>query len=329
MFKVVFAIVAISLLLTFQYTVASERYVFCLDWVVYGRHAPYYVALAKGFYAARGLDIEIVQGYGSYDTIKRVGLGEATFGFADMGSLIIARSEGIQVKCIGMVYHKAPYVIFFLARSGIQQPKDLENRTIAATAGEAPRKIFPVFAQINGVDNSKISWLIVAAEAKIPLLLTHKVDAIAEYVLTRPLLANLAAEQGEEVREILLADHGVDIYSNGLIVADNFARQNPGAVKNFVEATFEGFVYTFTHTDEAVRILLQYKPILDPEVALSEIDILRELMELPDSRRPHIGWMEESKVRRTIELISEAYELTIKLDPHSVYTNDYLPPIIK
>lgn len=322
--KVAGIVLVLSLIPTLQAFGSSGSYTFALDWVVYGRHAPYYVALDKGFYAARGLNIEIVRGYGSYDTIKRVGMGEAVFGFADMGALVIARSEGIKVKCVGMVYHKAPYALFSLARTGIAEPKDLEGHSIAATAGEAPRKMFPVFAELNGIDVNKITWLIVAPEAKTPMLLAGKADVVAEYVLTRPVLSKLATEQGEEITEILMADYGLDIYSNGLIVSDDFARENPDVVRRFVEATFEGFTYTFAHPEEAVEILLKYKPILEKDIALAEIAILRELMLISEEEKPQPGWMDETKVRKTIETVSRAYELAGNIDPSSIYTNDYV-----
>ena len=44
---------------------AAEKINFQLDWIAYGRHAPYYTALDKGFYSKRGLDVSIAQGRGT------------------------------------------------------------------------------------------------------------------------------------------------------------------------------------------------------------------------------------------------------------------------
>ena len=38
---------------------ATEKVTFRLDWIPYGRHAPYYVALAKNFYGSAGLDVDV------------------------------------------------------------------------------------------------------------------------------------------------------------------------------------------------------------------------------------------------------------------------------
>ena len=36
-----------------------------LNWYVYGEHAPFYYGKEKGFYAAKGIDLEIQEGRGS------------------------------------------------------------------------------------------------------------------------------------------------------------------------------------------------------------------------------------------------------------------------
>jgi ABC-type nitrate/sulfonate/bicarbonate transport system substrate-binding protein len=39
---------------------ALEKFPFRLNWTLYGEHAPFFVALDKGFYKEEGLDVEIV-----------------------------------------------------------------------------------------------------------------------------------------------------------------------------------------------------------------------------------------------------------------------------
>ena len=56
-----------------------------MDFIIGGKHAPWYVALEKGFYAKRGLSATIQASTGSADTVRTVGSGGADFGFADAG----------------------------------------------------------------------------------------------------------------------------------------------------------------------------------------------------------------------------------------------------
>src|SRR6476659_9694423 len=104
-----------------------------------GRHAYFFVALDKGYYKAAGLDVKILRGQGSVDAIRQVGAGNATFGFADTGSLVLARAnDQIPVKLVASVYARPPQAIFCREDAGIKLPKDLEERSIANPAGGQP-----------------------------------------------------------------------------------------------------------------------------------------------------------------------------------------------
>ena len=69
-----------------------------LDFIIGGKHAPWYVALEKGFYAKRGLNATIQASTGSADTVRTVASGGADFGFADLATTIVAKSRGTPVQ---------------------------------------------------------------------------------------------------------------------------------------------------------------------------------------------------------------------------------------
>src|SRR3984893_15550951 len=72
-----------------------------------GRHAYFFVAIEKGYYRDVGLDVKVVRGQGSVDAIRQVGANNAIVGFADAGSLVLARgNDQIPVKLVAIVYAK-------------------------------------------------------------------------------------------------------------------------------------------------------------------------------------------------------------------------------
>src|SRR5947207_15985826 len=86
---------AASLLFSVQPTRAEpEKVNFVLDWVIYGRHTPYFVSLEKGFFEKRNIKAKIEHGYGSAASLKRLAAAQADFIFADFTGLIV--SCGIQ-----------------------------------------------------------------------------------------------------------------------------------------------------------------------------------------------------------------------------------------
>src|SRR5882724_8663150 len=82
---------------------------FSLDFIVLGRHAPFYVAIEKGFFKEEGLNVNIIQAKGTAQAIQNVESGLAQIGFTAVASLVVARAEGSTVKVVSVLYQKAPF----------------------------------------------------------------------------------------------------------------------------------------------------------------------------------------------------------------------------
>src|SRR5882762_160693 len=63
-----------------------QKVVFALNWFPVGDHAAYWVALEKGYYRQRGLDVDMQNSKGSGDSIAKVDTGRAAVGQAGGGA---------------------------------------------------------------------------------------------------------------------------------------------------------------------------------------------------------------------------------------------------
>ncbi|MET0879226.1 MAG: ABC transporter substrate-binding protein, partial [Tardiphaga sp.] len=105
---------------------AEDKALLQLDWIASGEHAAYYAGLQKGFFKDAGIDLSIVRGYGSGDTVNKVAAGAAKFGVADVGAVLAGRAQQqVPVKSIVAVYTYSPHSMFVLKSSGITSFKDL------------------------------------------------------------------------------------------------------------------------------------------------------------------------------------------------------------
>src|SRR5262245_9410161 len=77
-----------------------------LDFIVGGNHAPWFVALEKGFYAKRGLNVTIQPGTGSADTIRTIAAGGADVGFSNVATAIVGRSRGTPIVSVAQLGYK-------------------------------------------------------------------------------------------------------------------------------------------------------------------------------------------------------------------------------
>src|SRR6202023_826592 len=150
---------------------AADKVTFVTDFGYNGRHAYYFVALDKGYYAKHDLDVSIVRGQGSADAVKQVAAGTAQIGFADTAAVILGRgNDQIPVRLVAIVYAKPPHAIYVLKESGIAKPKDLEGKRIADTAFSAVPKLFDAYAKAANIDAGKVTWL-GAASGTLPGML--------------------------------------------------------------------------------------------------------------------------------------------------------------
>src|SRR5260370_22575145 len=125
---------------------AADKVTFVTDYGLYGRHAYYFVAMEKGYYARENLDIEIVRSQGSANTIKQVANGTAQVGFADAFAVVLGRAnDDIPVKLVAMIYPKPPHPVYVLKDSGIASPKDFEGKTLADTAFSSVPTLFATY----------------------------------------------------------------------------------------------------------------------------------------------------------------------------------------
>ena len=176
-------------LLCAQRARAADNVSVITDFGFNGRHAYFFVALEKGYYRDAGLDVRLIPGQGSVDAIRQVGAGNATFGFADAGSLVLARAnDQIPVQLVAIVYAKPPQAIFCREDAGLKTPKDLEGNSIANPAGGSIPDMFPAFAKAAAIDASKVRWVVASSSALPGLLATGKVPCVGQFTVGEPLL---------------------------------------------------------------------------------------------------------------------------------------------
>jgi NitT/TauT family transport system substrate-binding protein len=294
-----------------------------VDWVIYGIYAPYFVAREKGYYKDVDLEVQIERGYGAADSLKKVLMGVSIFGLSDASSVVLARAQGGKAKMVAVVYQKAPHVIYFLKRSGIRNPKDLEGRTVGYSPGDAIYPLFPAFAKMNGVDASKVQWVSVEPAMKLPMLLAGKYEAVTFYILGRAQFEKGAAPLGG-LGELTYIDHGLNIYSNGIVATDAFIAQNPGLVRGFLEASLKGFKDTFSNPEEALDVMMKSHPLMDRALNRDSIEVLRSLAISEITERHGIGYADRGLMEKTRDLIVQAYGLKAAIPLEDLYTNAFL-----
>jgi NitT/TauT family transport system substrate-binding protein len=198
---------------------------FALDWKFEGPAAPYFVAIDKGYYKAEGLNVTIDSGPGSVAGIARVAAGTYPLGFFDINSLVKFRDQNPdkQVKAVMMVYDRPPFSIVTVARTGINKPKDLEGKVLGAPAADGAFAQWKAFVKENGIDDSKVRIENVGFPVREPMLADGKVDAITGFSFSSYFNLLQKGIPAKDIKVFLMADHGLVLYGNAIMVNPDYA----------------------------------------------------------------------------------------------------------
>ena len=296
-----------------------------LDFIVGGKHIPWFVAQEKGFYAKRGLDATIQAGAGSADTVRNIAAGGADFGFADMSTTIVARSRGTPVQTVAQLGY-VPTTILWREDTNIKTLKDLEGKSWAISPGQAQWFLMPAFCQINNINFKAIRIQQTAPPLQPAALVARKADFIVMFRASNDEVAELAADkQGIKLNRIYMKDKGLNIYGSGLIVKDDDIKRRPELVRAYVEGTMEGLRYARDHQEESLEILLKLKPELNKALATVQLkNALNEVMIPPESVQVGLGYMKPEIMEKTVRITNEYFDMGRKVSTKEVYTNRFI-----
>ena len=296
-----------------------------LDFIIGGKHAPWFVAAEKGFYAKRGLAATIQAGTGSADTVRSIAAGGADFGFADISTAIVARSRGTSVQAVGQLGYVGA-TIMWREETPIKTLKDLEGKSLAISPGQAQWFLLPAYCRINRIDYKSIRIQETAAPIQPAALIAKKADFIIMFRGSNDEVAEqAAAKQGMRLKRIYMKDTGLDIYGSGLIVKEEDVKKRPDLVRAYVEGTMEGLRYTRDHQEESLQILLKQKPELD--AALTTLQLKNALYEVfipPESVKLALGFMKPDIMAKTVRVTNEYFDVGRKVTPAESFTNQFI-----
>jgi NitT/TauT family transport system substrate-binding protein len=299
---------------------AVDNVTLITDFGYNGRHAYFFVAIEKGYYKQADLDVQVVRGQGSVDAIRQVGANNAIVGFADAGSLVLARgNDQIPVKLVAIVYAKPPQAVFCREDSGIRQPKDLEGASIANPAGGATVDMFPIYAKAAGFDAGKVKWIVAGSDALPGLLAGNRVPCVGQFTVGEPLLRMQVAPA--KLVRLAFADAGVSFYGNGIIATDTTIATKPDIVRRFVAATIRGMHDAFANPEEAGHIINKYHPTIDVAVAKGETQAVAELAQV---KGRELGLVDPARVEETIAVVNGVFKLKAPVAVSDVYAPGFV-----
>lgn len=242
---------------------AGEKLTVLLDWYVNPDHAPLYVALEKGMFAARGLEVELIAPSNPNDPPKLVAAGKADIAVSYQHQHQVQVDQGLPLTRIATLIATPLNCLVVLADGKIKNIADLKGKTIGYSVGGFENTLLQVMLAKEGLTLQDVSLVNVNFSLS-PALLSGQVDAVIGAF--RNVELNQMAIEKRPGRAFYVEEYGVPAYDELILVAKNTSVADP-RLRKFVDALEEGVQYTINHPEESWKLFVSHgRENLDDEL---------------------------------------------------------------
>ncbi len=255
------AVAAASMFAGSGAAVAADDVSVQLDWLVRGNHAMFFVARDKGYFSQQGINVTAIRkGTGSTDALKLVANGNADFGFADLPTLQVGRSQKLPVVALAAVNQESPLAMISIkAKHPMSKPSDMKDMNLGVHPSGSTYVFLKSFFAKNNLDLATFKQSTVSPPYENMLIL-GRVDLVPGYVDAEvPELEAKAGGPGS-LSILLGADYGYDAYGSGLFTSEKMIADKPDLVQRFVKAYIQAFKFVVDNPKEAVDIVVKANP---------------------------------------------------------------------
>src|SRR5215471_1446930 len=240
---------------------AADQVTVQLDYVVRGNHAMFFVGKEKGYFSQNGIDLTSIQkGTGSPNAMRLVGNGNAEFGFGDLPTLAVARSQDVPVVALAAVNQNSPLAMLALAsKHKLTKPADLKGLNIGVQPSGSTYVFLRAFLAANGMTLEDIKQSTVTPPYENYLLL-GRVDAVPGYIDAE--VPELEAKAGGPGSLSIMqgSDFGYPVYGSGLFTSEKMIAERSDVVQRFVKAYMQAFADVIRNPDEAADLTIKENP---------------------------------------------------------------------
>jgi NitT/TauT family transport system substrate-binding protein len=301
---------------------AAETVSVRLSYTPFAAHIPIYVAKAKGYYDAVGLDVNILPGRGSTFAALTVGAGKEEFGVSDAASVLTARAKGVPLIAVGNLQQDNGVALIATEKSGIAKVEDLKGRNVGIFPGSTTTIFLQALLKKHDLTMNDVTAVTWRPGTDLPLILDGKIDA--EATVYNNEIVTWGIEHPElKLKVWPMATLGFDTPGYALVTYEDLAKNKPEEVSGFVKATFKGTQYALQHPDEAVAILVAAAPELKSEIEAAKWKATIPATTSAATAKGGLGALDRAKWEHLNELLQTYAVIDAKVDLDGVLKNNF------
>jgi NitT/TauT family transport system substrate-binding protein len=289
---------------------------FQTDWFPQPEHGGYYQALAKGYYAEEGLDVEILPGGPNAQVMAGVATGRAQLGMTNGDDVIVATARGVPLKMVAAEMQRDAQGILYHEENPIRELRDLNGKTLMAGAGS-------VWIQLMQ-QKYGIQFNLLPLVGDLARFMNDPKFVQQCFVTNEPYFAR---QRGAKVGALLIAHPGYEPY-RVMFTSDAFLKENPEVVRKFVRASVRGWIDYLTGDPTPGNALIkQVRSDLPDDFFAFSIKAMNDYqLVLGDPKRGEkMGQITRARLETQLKLLRELGVLDRELRVDDVASFDFLP----
>lgn len=284
-------------------------------------YAPQYVAIEKGYFAAQGLDVELVTGFGADKVLTALISGEADIGFMGAEASIYAYQEGATDPAVNFAQLTQRAGNFLVAREEMPdfQWSDLKGaKVLGGRKGGMPEMVFEYILKQNGLDPQKdlsIDQSIDFGSTAAAFAGDDSADFTVEF---EPSATALEKEGTGHVVASLGVDSGYVPYTS-YCANTSYLKEHPDVIQKFTDGLQMGMEFVQEHTPEEIaRVIAPQFPEADMETLTT---IVKRYYE-QDTWKENLVFEKES-FELLQDILEDAGELSQRVPYEKLVTVEY------
>lgn len=289
-------------------------------------YAPQYVAIANGYMAEEGLEIEITTGQGADKVMTAVLAGQSDIGFAGPEAAIYVYNEGKEDYCEVFAQLTQKDGSFLVARENTNNFswQDLKGKTvIPGRKGGVPYMTFEYVLKQNGIDPQKD--LILDDSIKFDLMAGAFSGGTADYVTLFEPTATMTEQAGKGYVVASVGEASGEIPYTAYFAKKSYIEANSDTIQKFTNAIYKGQKFVEEHTmKEVAEVIKDFFPDTDVELLATVLQSYKDI----DAWKTTPVMKEESfELLQTV--MEEAGELSEKAPFDKIVNNSYAEKAMK
>ena len=292
-----------------------------LDWTPNTNHAGLYLARAKGWYRAAGLDVKIIQP-GDAGAVQLLASGQADVAVSPQEELVPARAQGIPVVAIAAIIQHNTSSLLSLAKEGIRGPADLVGHTYGGYGGPLEKALVKKLVTCAGGDPKQVRFAEVGDVDYRVGLEKQQFDFV--WIFDGWDKIRLADIDHVKVATIPFRAHTScipDWYTPMLATTEHELSTRRAVLARFMDATRKGYQAAMAHPTEAADALIAADPEIDADLVRRSAAYLATRY-ADDPRR--WGLQDPAEWTRFVAFLRTAGLIHTALPTASAFTNELL-----